>query len=331
MSKKFLADYPDNHNFDGCLLFAANSSLATGDKAGALGYFGKLHTTTAEAQAPDHIDPGFLGRGKIRLRCGFPTAHRLSLPAEGGPESRGACQAPQKNGALRTLASDTSPVSPRLKKAPVCIEETKSYCDHLDTIVRLNATGVPSSKEALAAAAKATQLGSGSDAAIWAVIALRNSKALPNKERIRVLEALASRWSSSAGSSAGAEDTIVQFLLIPYLPQVVRGAVQLVRQDVALSAHIKQIKKQTLSKRVQSLAGLEKLTDQVLKMPWSSVRLSAYGELAQAYADFATEIRKVPPPRGLAGQDLKDYQGTLAQVVDPLTQKSDSFRKQASI
>ena len=115
----------------------------------------------------------------------------------------------------------------------------------------------------------------------------------------------------------------------PHKAQDAAGEAQFMLAD-AMSRRIPKLKgalpisklSQALTARIEALTEVERAYQKAIEVKspaWSTAALSRLGDL---YMDFAEEIRRIPPPKGLDGAQRDAFTGALEDHIRPIEDKA---------
>ena len=313
---QFLKVYSDSPRRHDALSLAGNAGLALKDKKRALTYFNAMLKEKGSGKGVAYLANADDAEQNFRFSEAA-TYYRnyIELPAQEkslSPQELG--QLKRKIVLLSWLAGDSGLLKSTLQATQVCTTEVTDLCGDLKVFQEMIA---PPSPQALLDHWKRASV---SQRAILTPALLRRPTALPIADRLLVLKELSADWEQST--------PLMKYALLPYLSQLIQPALSQSGLEIQKLSPL-LLDKVKIQARTQWIKKMEEALEKLLGLSWGRVRAAVYYEWANLYAQFADDIRGIPKPKGLSGNGLSAYQGTVNDLSAPLVKKAIDFRKKA--
>jgi TolA-binding protein len=322
---KFLALYPASKRRQACLTLAGNAALALKDRKRALTYFNPLlkeGTVGADAQSAALLTSASVAEDAHDFAAAVDAYRRyLALPSKSRALSpKELVQLRVKTLEYAWLSAQPSLLKATLNSQSICTPDVAEHCERFAALFSLSEAGRQNDSTATSHALDRALKGNGPARAIWAAAALENSKGVSFNNRIQLLGIVSAGWDKL--------EPLSRYSLLPRLTASIPATLRLSAAEIRGMSRLK-LEKPSLDKRTLFIQRLEAGIEKVLDLPWQRIRAGALNELAGLYADFCADLSALPPPAGLAADDLKTYNQTIAELQGPFRKKADDLRKQA--
>ena len=323
-AQKYMKDHPTSKNREDCVAIAANASLALGNKAQAVSFFDQLHdfskvglksTAILTKAALAEENAKFAEAEKYYLQYLQLPATEKQLPPDEIEKIR------TKIALYEFFEGDYATYSKRVSALGVCTGKAAAVCEGDRELSNLFHKNKLSRREIREAGAMAFAPSSSANASvIWASVALEGVETFSLKDRYHLFQVIENRYAQM--------DSIPKLSVIPFLNRGIVSAVQLTREDISKSSHLK-LDKKTIAARARMMEEFSTELAALSKIPFASIRAQAFDEGATLYHSFAKELRDLPKPKGAQGDEIKTYDAILASAAQPFEEKSLELRKKA--
>ncbi len=196
-------------------------------------------------------------------------------------------------------------------------EELRISCDHHAALIYLARKHSPLSDNQLYA--KATS-GSKETRAIWAALALETGNKFSQREVLTLISALGTGW--------GELESLFSFALVATINRKIPESFIKARENLNTLGKLRP-STNALARRIELMKELENAAGKLVKLPWAQVKATVLLQVAEAYREFCDELAKLGAPKGTRGEELKQYQKSIAEILEPFRAKEKTIRDQA--
>ncbi|MBC7691519.1 MAG: hypothetical protein H7222_07095 [Methylotenera sp.] len=314
LSERFLKLYSKSARLPETLTLAGGAALASQDKVKADEYYSRL---IAEAPQSTTVSNAYLARASIaEEKYSFrDAAHNLK------EYLRTATPAPKDPNAIRRrilmlswLSNDSLELKTALESKALCTEALASECDRY---AALQGFGFASNPKVAYERAKDAP---NENRAIWGALALEKMDEFGFRDRLILIRQVASHWEEL--------DPLVKFKLLPLITKSVPAALRLNRTTIAETAPLRADEKY-ITRRIEAIREIENAVTKVMNLPWAEIKAQALSEAASLYADLASDLQKLPAPKGTAGPELTAYEDMIRKIVIPFEEKGNDLQGKA--
>ncbi len=294
----------------------ANAALGMKDRKLAISYFQKIPQGGMDLDMNLQL---LLTRGSLEEEeFDFGKAARdyqnyLGLQRQGppSPEMR------KKSVLFAYLSGDTGLLSSVLADPKVC-GPGSNFCENYHLLLKLRLSG--GGKKVADNADRDLEQGDSAQKALRAILALATASRIDFGHRLKLLQTVA--------SSFGGLDPLFQLPLLHVLARSLSMGLRLAALEVRRSSPI-ALDGHAIEKRVHFIEQMEKVLQQIVKMPWTRFRVLALAEWSNLYGVFAHDFSALPQPEGLSKDDLVVYKKSVEEARAPFQKKTEEFKKQA--
>jgi outer membrane protein assembly factor BamD (BamD/ComL family) len=319
MSDKFAAENPNSPKVNNVRILAANAALGLKDKKRALDNFSKV---SDKANIGSDIEGSvILTKLSVAEETFDLDVARLELKnymtkfGKKGQISGDEKKKLRKKMAYLTLLSGN--VNDIKEVVDGCYREEEVECDQIRAIAELHHPNFNKKKTSHRRPFKYFREGIRQNRAIWGAVALERYEEFSFKERLQIIDGIASDWSNL--------DPMVKYSILPYISRTIPETFELCRVEVKKEAPLKNRR----DKRVELMKTLEDAGAKAIELPWIRIKSSVLHELANMNRDFIREFDTIQLPPGLAGPDLEAFKNQMKEIVNPFVSKADDYRRQS--
>ncbi len=307
-------DYSKSVRYDDCMVLVGKIALQLHDYEKAEKYYGKI---IVESKSEKYINATYLLRAQIR--------EEQSRYADAiGDLMEYLKRTEYKEDDLKKkilhfawISGDIGLLAKTMREKEICDEERSVQCEGFAAFIALKSEA---SDEQAKEFFKKAQKSTAETRSLWALAALRSTKKFVPADRSLVLIRVADSWKKMSPE--------LQFVAIPFVSKLVAENVESMRKNMGVVAPMKADAR-SIERRIAHVKDFEHVVSRLMKMPWATIRVGSFNELAEVYADLVGSLETLPVPKEMPQAEIAGYQEMIAKLAQPFRQKSMEIRRAA--
>ncbi len=206
-----------------------------------------------------------------------------------------------------------------LRNDRICASDIAKKCELYAILGVLDTAKEQRSKQDVAIAWKTVNTANISyeQKALSAIISMQSRKNFTMSEVINMTDMVVLGYSRL--------EPAAKFVATAGISEVLPQVFPILRREVSRIARVKA-DRAAIENRVAWIRKVEAIASKVSNMPWARVQAATLNTVADLYMDLANDLKGLPAPKGLAGDDLKAYQATMAEIAKPFEDDGKKLR-----
>ncbi len=250
----------------------------------------------AQKQDPTHVKSFLLLRADARNKMGHIPEAIQDLNQYQGLTHYEDAQITEQILEYSWFRNDEKSIEALLKNKEACSGKNKSHCDQYEVARLLDREEGKTNRSAYLSWFKNTTKAPKEVQSLWAMLALKNPKALPFQDRLILLQRLANAWDSL--------NPLLQIRLFPKMTAVVSEALESVRISAPGIAPLSS-DASTIERRMRLMQDVDLTFSKVMKLNWLEIKQKGADELAVIYEQLVRDLKEIHTPEELLGPFVK--------------------------